>query len=283
MKYMNRLFGRQFRQPDPDPNSPSDPPPSDPPPSDPPPSDPPPSDPPSDPSPSEKALLAEVMAKKGQIKTLSEQVAALTESAKAWEGVDISAVTKMLKANADAEEAALIAAGEFDQVKDQMNAAHKGVVDGLNTQIVELQETISGKDGMIGDLTIGNSFSASTFVLDKLTLSPTKARQLYGAHFERDDAGNVVGYNKPSGTDGRAPLVDGEGANLAFDEAFKRIVDADVDKDSLYKSRVKPGARSITQPGGDPTDPPSESGVGVDRITAGLADGQLKKGKELKI
>ena len=189
----------------------------------------------------------------------------------------------MIQDNKDADEAALIAAGEFTQVKDQMNEAHAVIVTGKDEIIADLNKQLEGKDTEIDNLSIGNSFSASKFIQDKLTLPANKARTLYGAHFDRDDSGNVVGYNKPTGADGRAPLVDGNGVNLAFDAAFQKIVDADPDKKSLYRSTVKPGAGSKTEPLGGPDDPPEGVGPGASRIAAGLADGLLKEAKGLKL
>ena len=223
------------------------------------------------------------MKKKEKIGTLSGEVAALKEAAKAWDGIDLTAVKEMLQTNKDAEEAALIAAGEFTQVKDQMNEAHAVIVTGKDETIAELNAQLAGKDTEIDNLSIGNTFSASKFIQERLTLPATKARALYGAHFERDESGNVIGYNKPAGVDGRAPLVDGEGVNLAFDAAFEKIVDADPDKKSLYRSKVNPGAGSKTDPLGGGDDPPPEVTSGAARIAAGLKDGQLAEGKGLKL
>ena len=102
-----------------------------------------------------------------------------------------------------------------------------------------LHSTRAGKDTEIDNLSIGNSFSASKFIQDRLTLPATKARTLYGAHFERDESGNVVGYNKPAGVEGRAPLVDGNGANLAFDIAFEKIIDGDPDTLAIYEGPIE--------------------------------------------
>ncbi len=238
----------------------------------------------------EKALLTEVMAKKATIKTQGEKIsaqdtkiAALEKAAEAWKDVDITAVNKLLADQKTEAEKKLIAAREFDQVKDQMNVAHKVVVDGHLTTIKELTNKLTGKDTDIDNLSIGNSFAASEFVNKELNLPATKARQLFGNHFERDEAGNVVGFNKPAGASDRAPLVNGEGVNLNFDEAFRKIVDADPDKKSLYKSKIKPGSGSHTDPLGDNDDDPPKTEPGTNRIALGLKDGQLKEGKGLNL
>ena len=223
------------------------------------------------------------MKKKEKIGNLSGKIAALEEAAKAWEGVDIKAVTKMIQDAKDADEAALIAAGEFTQVKDQMNAAHKVELDAKDVTISELNKSLSGKDTQIDDLSIGNTFSASKFIMEKMALPASKARALFGAHFDRDEGGNVIGYNKPAGVDGRAPLVDGNGVNLAFDEAFKKIIDADPDVKSLLKSTIKPGAGSGNDPLVIDKNKGEDVGTGASRIAAGLGAGLLTKGKELNL
>lgn len=291
MKHMNKIFGHTYRSPDPDPADPGpasgdpkpDPDPDPKPDPDPDPKPDPDPDPDPKPSDKEKELLGEVMKKKEKIGTLSGEVAALKEAAKVWEGIDLTAVKEMIQTNKDADEAALIAAGEFTQVKDQMNAAHAEIITGKDAIIADLNTALAGKDTEIDNLSIGNTFSASKFIQEKLTLPATKARTLYGAHFDRDESGNVIGYNKPAGAEGRAPLVDGNGVNLAFDAAFQKIVDSDPDKKSLYRSTVKPGAGSKTDPLGGPADPDPNVGSGASRIAAGLADGMLKDAKGLKL
>lgn len=290
----NRSVGAEGDPPADPPKDPPADPPKDPPkdpPADPPkdpPKDPPadpPKDPPADPKPSDKeaALLAEVMNKKAKIGTLAGEVAALKEAAKAWEGIDNEAVKKLLKDNATAAEQKLIDAGEFTKVKEQMNDAKKVELDKKDVIIADLNKALAGKDTEINDLSIGNTFSASKFIAEKLTLPAGKARALFGAHFERDEGGNVVGYNLPVGADGRAPLVDGSGVNLAFDKAFEKIIGADPDSKSLLRSKVKPGAGSGTDPLGGPDGDPPKVAPGAPRIAAGLASGMLKEAKGLNL
>ena len=54
----------------------------------------------------------------------------------------------------------------------------------------------------------------------------------------------MVGYDKPRGSAGRAQLVDQLGNPVAFEDAMRKIIEADPDKDSLLRSKVKQGANS---------------------------------------
>jgi hypothetical protein len=239
------------------------------------------------PSDSEAALLKEVMEKKEELKKTKEKL-------KAFEGLDPAAIKELLKqqetaaakAKADAQ-AALEKAGEYETVKKQMIEAHTAEVTNLKKQIEEISATANKRANEIDDLTIGLTFNSSQFIKENLVLTPSKARVVYGNHFERDEAGNIVGYDKPKGAASRAPLVDGTGNPLTFDVALQKLIDKDPEKDHLIRSKVQPGAGSDTgnknkgdksgKQGGD------DSVVGQSRILSGLKAGMLKAGKELKI
>lgn len=231
----------------------------------------------------EAELLKESMARKAALKDANERINEMQEQLKGWEGLDIDQVRDLIKAQKDEETRRLEAKGEFDTIKKQMVEAHEAEMKTLNDTIKDLQSQIGSRDGEIDKLSIGNTFGQSQFIADKLTLPPTKARALYGAHFERNDEGKVVGYDKPAGAPGRALLVDGSGDPLAFDLALNKIVDADPDKDSLYKSALKPGAGSKTDPKGKGADESKSVGEGRDRIAAGISSGLLKSAKELNL
>jgi hypothetical protein len=82
----------------------------------------------------------------------------------------------------------------------------------------------------------------------------------------------VVAYDKPAGATDRTVLVDGSGNPLSFDKAIERIVDADPDRDTLRKSKMRAGAGSNNDGG----KPPVNIGSGRERIQAALAKGGLK-------
>lgn len=236
------------------------------------------------PSEREAELLKETMQRKKQLKEKDEALAELQKQLKAWEGLNPEEVRNLVQAQKEAERQKLEEKGQFEKVKEQMNEAHQAELQKLQEQIEALQNEVSGRDGMIEDLSIGNTFNSSKFIADELTLPISKARTLYGAHFERGENGKIVGYDKPKGSEGRAPYVDASGEPLAFDAALKKIVDADPDKDSLYRSKAKPGAGSSTdQKAGESSEKGNSFAPGRDRIKAAIDSGGLQPAKGLDL
>lgn len=225
----------------------------------------------------EAELLREVMEKKDKIRSLSETVESLKTQLSKYDGINVDEVKALLQERQERERAELEKRGEFDRVKQQMIEEHK-------TQLTKLQQQMEGKvqelsaqlesaNSMIRELTIGRAFSESSFVRDTLTLTPSKARVVYGSHFEVQD-GKVVAYDKPAGEQNRTVLVDAQGEPLPFDQAIEKIVRADPDHDHLVRSTVKPGSNSRNDPGAKPE---SKVGKGRDRIGAAIASGALQK------
>ena len=225
----------------------------------------------------EAELLKEVMKRKGHEQTLKGEVGKLQEQLKRFEGIDPEQVRSLLNEKVEHERAELEKRGEFDRVKQQIVDQHKGELDTVrstyDTQVNELSQKLQGAESLITDLTIGRSFGDSPFVRETLTLTPSKARVVYGQHFEVQD-GNVVAYDKPAGAADRTMLVNGEGNPLPFDKAIAKIVQADPDYEHLTRSKVKSGAGSKSEPGQQPT---PKVGAGRSRISAAINGGALKQ------
>lgn len=214
-------------------------------------------------------LLREVMDKKNKLKAAEQAAKDAAAQLKAFEGVDPAKYRELLKKEQDAELAAAEAKGDFDRVKAVMADEHAKEKKTLEERIAALEGALGEKDSVIDTLTIGNDFGQSAFIKDSLTLTPAKARQLYGPHFEVKD-GQTVAYDKPKGMPNRNPLVDASGNPLVFDEAFKRIIELDPDKESLLKAKVTPGSASSTTPQAKPAATQKTTTIlsGVDRIRA---------------
>lgn len=218
-------------------------------------------------------LLREVMDKKNKLKEATAAAAAAAEQLKAFEGVDVAKYRELVRKEKEAETAAAEARGDFEAVKKSMAEAHSTEKKTLEQRIAELESSLAAKDQTIDNLTVGNDFGSSSFIRDSLTLTPTKARQLYGDHFEVKD-GKTMAYDKPKSAANRNPLVDASGNPLVFDEAFKRIIEADPDKETLLKAKVNPGAQSSSKPvTGDVKKPVTTNLQGVDRIRASFEKG----------
>lgn len=216
----------------------------------------------------EADLLKEVMAKKKANETLQAQIDAANARLKEFEGLDPVKAKELIAAAEAAELKAAQDRGDFERVKEMMAEQHRKEAEALQARINELEGVANTKSQTINELTIGQAFQGSAFIADELILTPNKARAAYGAHFEVE-GGRMVGYDKPKGEEGRTKLVDASGNPVGFDDAIKRLVEADPDRDSLVKSKLVTGGKS----GGDGTKAPvSTTGLtGRARIEAVMA------------
>lgn len=194
---------------------------------------------------SDAKLLKELMAQKNRAKELAAELEGAKKRLSDFDGVDPAKARKLL---ADEEEAARKAAearGEYDRLLAQMGERHQAEQAALNGRLSEAQTTVSALQREIAELTVGSAFSGSAFVNSDLTLTATKARVIYGSHFEYKD-GKVVGYDKPAGASDRTMLVSSTGEALSFDEALRALVEKDPDRDRLLRGKAKAGAGSAT-------------------------------------
>jgi hypothetical protein len=215
------------------------------------------------------ALIKENVQRKLALRELTEKNKALEARLGQFEGVDADEVKKLLDDKKKSEEAALEAKGDYERLKQRMAEEHNKEVKTLKEQVAALQTEVGKAQGLIGDLSVGAQFGQSRFVADNLVLTPAKARVIYGDYFDLDENGKVVGYDKPRKASDRTALVDSSGNPVAFDEALRRIVEADPEKDYLLKSQTKPGAGSGShkKTGNVPDGKPPSA---LDRIAAGL-------------
>lgn len=221
----------------------------------------------------EAKLLKEVMEKKAALKAAEEARLAAETKLKDFEGIDPAEVRALATAKKAAEEAALVAKGDWERLKSKMAEEHvkdKATVTGqLDLANAEKTKLVA----QIAELTVGNAFGTSKFVTEGLTLTPVKARVIYGSHFEFKD-GAVVAYDKPAGSSERTMLVDATGNALPFDAAMTKIIDADVDRDQLLRSKAKAGAGSRTETAAAAAAAAATAPVtGLSKIAAGLAKG----------
>lgn len=225
----------------------------------------------------EAKLLKEVMDKKNALKKASEDLLAIKDQLKRFDGIDPDVVKVMLDERKAAETKQLEAKGEWERLKSQMADEHGKEKLAISDQLITAQTENDGLKRTISELTIGNSFSQSPFIRDELALTTSKARVVYGSHFEFSE-GQIVGFDKPTGEKNRTMLVDAKGDALSFELAMKKIVEADPDRDQLIKSKMKPGASSFTTK--KTTTPDSSEDLvltGKERIAAALTAANAKK------
>lgn len=225
------------------------------------------------PSDEEARLLKENMKKKADLATAATELAKLQGQLKAFEGIDPEAVRKILSEQKNAEEAQLLAKGDFERLKARMAEEHGKETTTLRAELAELKASLGKASGAINELSIGTQFGQSKFIAEDMTLTASKAKIVYASHFDLED-GKVVGYDKPRGDAKRTALVDQYGNAVGFDEAMRKIVEADPEKEDLLRSKVKPGAGSDSKKTtpvipGAATDSMSKISAGLKSIKAG--------------
>lgn len=218
------------------------------------------------PTDAEAKLLKELMKRKESEKAAKAELENLKAS---LNGLDLEEARQLLAAKKEAEEKALEAKGDYERIKQRMAEEHQKEVDALKAQIAELTGAKTASEQRIADLTVGTQFSQSQFIQEELVLPPTKARALYGQYFEIED-GQVVGYDQPRGAANRTALVNAYGQPLPFDEAMRKIIEADPEKDHLIRAKAKQGAGSNSAPKGAPLNTPPKQLSGQEKIHAGL-------------
>ncbi|KWW08323.1 DUF6651 domain-containing protein [Escherichia fergusonii] len=219
-------------------------------------------------------LLKENMKRKEKERTLADQLAQYGDIDPARARQLLEAEQAAENARREAEQAELERRGEFDAVKKQMIEAHQAELAQRDERYAALESENTALKSQLVEMTIGASFSNSTFLRDKVLMTPAKARVVYGSHFEVGEDGSVVGYDKPAGHKERTVLVDGEGKPLPFESAIERIVRADPEADALMRSEAKQGAGSNTKPTHKVTQPKNKSTM--DKLASGLGKIGLK-------
>lgn len=234
----------------------------------------------------EASLLREVMEKKSALTETKQALAAAEAQAKElakqleqFKGIDLGQVKELLTEKQKREQEDMEKRGEFDRVKEQMREQHQAQLAEIQAQLSgeldNLRNALAERENAITELTIGRSFSESAFIRESLTLTPSKARVIYGSHFEIAD-GKVVAYDKPVGSPERTVLVDANGDALTFENAMKKLVELDPDRDNLLKSKLRPGSGSDNDTAAKKPEPKQELS-GRSRIAAAIAAGNLPK------
>jgi len=216
---------------------------------------------------SEAKLLRELMSKKGALKTANTELADVKAQLAKFDDFDLEAVNAVLLERKNADDKRLEDKGEWNRLKLNLVEQHDTAVTGFTTQIETLKAELMSKTSEINKLTVGSKFDTSKYIDEELVLTPSKAQTIFGNHFDYED-GKLVGYDKPKGSAERTMLIDEQGNSLSFDSAMQAIVGADVDKESLIRSKLKPGANSDTNNGKVKIE--SQSEVGRSRITSAL-------------
>ena len=216
------------------------------------------------------------MEKKEKLRKAQGELDTLRAKINEYGGIDPEEVRALVKREQEAKQKEAEARGDFEQVKKMMAEEHQHEVEKLNNTIAELKQKLDQNAATIDDMTLGANFANSKYINENLILTPAKARALYGSYFDLKD-GRVIAYDKPAGAADRAPLIDGSGDPYDFDTAFQKIIEADPDRDTLVRSKIKEGARSRTDNLKSQNRTNGQKLFGKSRIFAGLQSDTSKK------
>ncbi len=215
------------------------------------------------------ALLREVMALKASNRAAAERLAQFAAAGVTPERVAEleAAATASAARQAQAKEDAALAAGDWETVRASLAATHKAEKAELDARLAKARKDTEDQTALITDLTIGAAFSGSKFLTEETIFTSSKARKVYGDHFDFED-NQVIAYDAPRGAENREPLVDGAGQPLPFDAAMRHLIEADPDRDTIKRSARLAGGK------GAKAAAPAHVGSGIDRIAAGLRERQ---------
>lgn len=228
--------------------------------------------PPADPAPAPdptESLKAQIDALKSQLANFGD---ATPDEIKQLRELRAQAEKERKEAEAAAREAErerLRKEGDFETLRQRMAEEHQRELEAARSKSGELDQTVSALTRQIENMALGTAFASSRFVQEETIIGPDKARRIYGAHFDVVD-GKVIGYDAPRGEAKRVALVDARGEPLAFDEAIKRLVESDPDRDRLLKAQQKPGPGAMPSPGVRPAPPPEPEVRGQARLAKTL-------------
>lgn len=233
-------------------------------------------------------LLKEVMKKKGKIQELESQLSQLSEQTNKFKDIDPELYATMLQERQEAEERKRLDAeeklkqeGKFEELLANKTTEHEGILAQMvekhtaeltasETKYAELETQNKALLTQIEELTVGASFGNSQFIREDLisAMTPARVRALYGSHFEPNEQGVVIGYDKPKGAEGRSPIVDAKGKPVSFDDALRTILEKQGDMDSMLRNKVN-GAASSTK-SGDKVNAEQGISPGLGRISHAL-------------
>lgn len=221
----------------------------------------------------EAKLLKEIMGQKKRLAESDRQLQEAQDRLSLFDGIDPEKARNLIDQEQTAEQERLEAQGEFERVKQMMAEQHQKEIEGVKAENDRLKGEISARNDRIDALTIGDAFANSNFISEELIFSPSKSRQIWGDYVGLNDD-KVVVYDKPASSASRTILVDASGEPVSFDEGLRRLVEADPEKNTILKTKMKPGSSSSSTTNPSSKAKPNDPGKGAARILASLGNDQ---------
>lgn len=193
------------------------------------------------------ATVATISRLNGEAKGHREAKETAEGKLKLFDGLDASAARKALETVANLDAKKLIDAGEVEKVKEQAKAAYDQQLQAVEEKY---KPVVTERDGLLNQLhseRIGNAFSRSKFIADKLAVPIDMVQAFFGARFKIENDQIVA-----IGADGNKVFSRANPGSVAsFDEALEIMVDAYPNKDALLKGSNGGGGGNGGKGGGD--------------------------------
>lgn len=203
------------------------------------------------------ATLATITRLNGEAKGHREAKEAAEARLKAFEGIeDPTKALKALEIVKNLDDKKLIEAGEVDRVRQEAKAAYDEQIKAIEKRY---QPIIGERDKFKSDLQqqiLGNAFSRSKFITDKLAVPADIIQSRFGHSFTIEEGNKIVGLDaKGERIFSRAR----PGEVAEFDEALEALVEDYPYRDSILKgtgasgtgssgaSRTQGGKRVVTR------------------------------------
>lgn len=182
-------------------------------------------------------LAMETLAKRnGEVQGYRRDKEAAETKLKAFDGLDPEKARKAIELVANIDESKLLAADKVEELKTSIRRAAEEqlaqATKAAETKIGELTATLEKTTGQLHAETIGNAFSRSKFISEKVAIPVDMVQTYFGKNFKLED-GKIVAYdNNGNKIYSRAAM----GTELAsFDEAIEMLVDKYQFKDTILK------------------------------------------------
>jgi myosin heavy subunit len=158
------------------------------------------------------------------------------------------AAAEAKKAAKDAEKARAQAENDVTKLREIQAEEHKAELDRVKAEKEARDSEVTTLQEQLNNIRVENAFANSKFITEQTILTGGKAQRLFGDYVDVVD-GQAVVYDAPRGDEKRAKVMDSKGNALPFNDAIAKVINADPDKDSLLKSKTKPGTGSKTEDG----------------------------------
>jgi hypothetical protein len=184
------------------------------------------------------AAMKKISELNGEAKGHREKADKFENMLKTFDGIDPDKAKKALELASTLDAKKLIEAGEVERVKEEAKKAYQ---DQLNSVKAQFDPIIAERDALKNKLiseSIGNAFSRSKFISDKLIIPAQMAQATFGSAF-RVENDTIVAY----GPDGNKIYSSERPGELAgFDEALNILIERYPYKDQIIKSSGRRGS-----------------------------------------